>query len=81
MRTICGTILAAVTMATCANAADVDFNFGWDFSPEGWEGVSRKVDLPHDFQLEMPWREDAAGDRGFKPMADIKSKIHGFHSG
>ena len=33
MRTICGTILAAVTMATCANAADVDFNFGWDFSP------------------------------------------------
>ena len=68
MRTICGTILAAVTMATCANAADVDFNFGWDFSPEGWEGVSRKVDLPHDFQLEMPWREDAAGDRGFKPM-------------
>ena len=69
MRTLCGTILAAVVcMATCANAADVDFNFGWDFSPEGWEGVSRKVDLPHDFQLEMPWREDAAGDRGFKPM-------------
>ena len=55
-------------MATCANAAEVDFNFGWNFTPEGWEGGSRKVDLPHDFQLEMPWREDAAVDRGFKPM-------------
>ena len=30
--------------------------------------AAHSVNLPHDFQLEMPWREDAAGDRGFKPM-------------
>ena len=70
MRTICGTILAVV--ATAANVAaartSVDFNFGWDFEPDGWAGAAHKVDLPHDFQMEMPWREDAGGGRGFKPM-------------
>ena len=46
----------------------IDFNFGWDFELDGWEGAARKVDLPHDFQMEMPWREEAGGGRGFKPM-------------
>ena len=45
-----------------------DLGFGWDFEPDGWEGRARKVDLPHDFQVEMPWRADAHPRRGFKPM-------------
>ena len=69
MRTMYGTILAVAAAANVAAArTSVDFNFGWDFVPDGWAGAAHKVDLPHDFQMEMPWREDAGGDRGFKPM-------------
>ena len=50
----------------------LDFNEGWDFTPDGWSGASHRVDLPHDFQLEMPWQESAGGSRGFKPMGAAK---------
>ena len=34
----------------------------------GWNAkVWRAVDLPHDFQFERPWDEDASALRGFKP--------------
>ena len=46
----------------------VDFSQGWDFSPDGWDGVARKVSAPHDFQMEMPWSKESHGNRGFKPM-------------
>lgn len=46
----------------------VDFCSDWRFSPEGWDGVARTVSVPHDFQMEMPWRKEAGGNRGFKPM-------------
>lgn len=67
---ICLLVSAAVAIHSLAAAArtSVDFNFGWDFEPDGWAGAAHKVDLPHDFQMEMPWREDAGGGRGFKPM-------------
>lgn len=59
------------------------FNAGWKFqlvtsdnqqtpfaSPTlddtGW----RTLDLPHDFQFELPWTEEGGGARGFKPMAE-----------
>ena len=54
------------------------FNFDWkfklgetpgaeknDFDDSGW----RSLDLPHDFQIEMPWNEKANRSRGFKDMA------------
>lgn len=53
------------------------FNFDWKFSmgnPEGAEKREyddsswRKLDIPHDFQFEMPWDSTAARGRGFKPM-------------
>ena len=47
---------------------DIDFNFGWNFEPDGWKGEAHTVDLPHDFQMEMPWSADAHPWRGFKPM-------------
>ena len=57
------------------------FNFGWkfqagnptgaerrDFDDSGW----RQLDLPHDFQFELPWENypGKAGARGFKRMGD-----------
>ena len=46
----------------------VDFNLNWSFEPDGWTGIARKVSVPHDFQMEMPWSKSADGGRGFKPM-------------
>ena len=58
----------AFFMASAEARHVANFNSGWDFSPDGWEGVSRKLSIPHDFQMEMPWTEKAGGNRGFKPM-------------
>ncbi|MDI7774639.1 glycoside hydrolase family 2 TIM barrel-domain containing protein [Asticcacaulis sp. EMRT-3] len=53
------------------------FNFGWTFKngdianaqdpaldDSGW----RKLDLPHDFQIEQPWDKSANKGRGFKTL-------------
>lgn len=53
------------------------FNFGWKFKAgeivnaeqlafddNNW----RKLDLPHDFQIEQPWDKTASKGRGFKTM-------------
>lgn len=54
------------------------FNFGWKFKLGEIEGAEkedfddsdwRSLDLPHDFQFEMPWDENAKGARGFKQMS------------
>lgn len=57
------------------------FNFGWrfqygkadvasvtanDFDDSHW----RSVDLPHDFQFELPWDENGSKGRGFKEMGE-----------
>ncbi len=53
------------------------FNFDWKFSMGDTDGAEkrdyddsswRKLDLPHDFQFEMPWDSTASRGRGFKPM-------------
>ncbi|EKU89680.1 hypothetical protein HMPREF9447_03118 [Bacteroides oleiciplenus YIT 12058] len=53
------------------------FNFDWKFNkdnPENAQSVDyddsnwRKLDLPHDFQLEQNWDKKASRDRGFKAM-------------
>lgn len=55
------------------------FNFDWKFepgNPAGAHSVSfddsswRRLDLPHDFQFEMPWKEEAGGARGFKEQGE-----------
>lgn len=53
------------------------FNFGWKFHlgdiPHG-EAVAfddsgwRKLDLPHDYQIEQPWDKKAGSMRGYKPL-------------
>lgn len=54
------------------------FNFDWKFklgevqnaeSPAFDDADWRQLDLPHDFQIEMPWNEKASRGRGFKDMA------------
>lgn len=55
------------------------FNFDWYFqlgNPEGAEREDydhaqwRRLDLPHDFQFEQPWDEEAGGARGFKSQCE-----------
>lgn len=53
------------------------FNFDWKFHPGEAPGAGapdfddsgwRKLDLPHDFQIEQPWDQSAGPARGFKAM-------------
>jgi beta-galactosidase len=53
------------------------FNFGWKFKagdvPDAKnitydDGGWRKLDLPHDFQIEQPWDSTASRGRGFKAL-------------
>jgi beta-galactosidase len=53
------------------------FNFGWKFKmgdlPDAQnvnfnDGDWRKLDLPHDFQIEQPWDSSANRGRGFKTL-------------
>ncbi|MFY7890713.1 MAG: glycoside hydrolase family 2 TIM barrel-domain containing protein [Spirosomataceae bacterium] len=53
------------------------FNFGWKFKEGDISNAQnttfndsdwRKLDLPHDFQIEQPWDKTASRGRGFKAM-------------
>ena len=54
------------------------FNFDWKFKHGDIEKAQsmnfndndwRALDLPHDFQIEQPWKESAGRGRGFKEMS------------
>ena len=74
---LCALLLSASTWAE-GERTDMLFNFDWKFklgeTPDA-ESVTlddsqwRSLDLPHDFQIEMPWNEKASRGRGFKDMA------------
>lgn len=66
-----------VPLTSFKNAQKILFNFDWKFkhgegSPEvEYDDASwRTLNLPHDFQFELPWQEEAGGARGFKPMGE-----------
>ena len=80
--------VAAMLTAVCVSAQREceNLNFGWEFrlNDEGdWrkvdvphdfqieEGDWRKVDVPHDFQIEMPWAVPANADAPANPAADL----------
>ena len=61
-----------------AGREEILFNFDWkfklgetanaektDFDDSNW----RMLDLPHDYQIEMPWNDKANRSRGFKDMS------------
>ena len=54
-------------------------NFGWEFKAGNvdQDSVWRRVDVPHDFQIEQPWVAPEAGDTGDAndPAANIKSRL------
>lgn len=63
---------------TCNARKSQLFNFDWKFmlgDPKNAESISfddsqwRKLTIPHDFQIEMPWDSLASRGRGFKAMA------------
>ena len=76
------TLLLGLLLATTAWAGStresILFNFDWKFrlgetanaaSPTLDDAAWRSLDLPHDFQIEMPWNDKANRSRGFKDMA------------
>ena len=71
--------VANVPVSTFGEYQHQLFNFDWKFqlgavkdaaNPSLDDTSWRKLDLPHDFQFEQPWQEEAGGARGFKPMCE-----------
>lgn len=68
-----------VALASFEKYQSVLWNFDWKFKLGKIEGAEkadfndadwRKLDIPHDFQFEQPWKEEAGGARGFKDMCE-----------
>lgn len=66
-------------LETFADQRKVLFNFDWKFRLGPLDGAAdpalddsawRTLDLPHDFQFEQPWQQDAKASRAFKPMVE-----------
>ncbi len=76
--TICAALLLTVTAAMAATGRQsVLMNFDWKFHfGDVKDGASmtlddtdwRTVNVPHDYQFELPWDSTAIGGRGFKPL-------------
>lgn len=71
-------LMLATTLWAEGERTNILFNFDWKFklgettdaeSPQMDDSDWRTLDLPHDFQIEMPWNEKASRGRGFKEMA------------
>ena len=58
--------LIALTMSLCLSAQSrkaINLNYGWDFSYDEQFSDARKVDIPHDFQIEQAWIAPAADEK------------------
>jgi len=55
----------------------INLNYGWEFSKDSQFKESKKVDIPHDFQIEQPWVEPSADERpdNTDVAANIKSRL------
>ena len=72
-------ILLAVASSIGLTAQErqvINLNFGWEFRLNN-EGEWRKVNLPHDFQIEQPWVAPAADEKADNTdvAANIKSRL------
>ena len=76
MRKICIFFISFLSLSAPAQRTVESLNFDWDFRLND-EGEWRKVDIPHDFQIEQPWVAPEAGDTGDAndPAANIKSRL------
>lgn len=65
------TVVAMLTVVCVSAQRECEnLNFGWEFRLND-EGDWRKVDVPHDFQIEMPWAVPANADAPANPAADL----------
>ena len=72
-------MLLAVALSIGVRAQErqvINLNFGWEFRLNN-EGEWRKVNLPHDFQIEQPWVAPAADEKADNTdvAANIKSRL------
>lgn len=77
MKRICFVITTIMTMLSASGQRHIEnLNFGWEFRLNN-EGEWRRVDVPHDFQIEQPWVAPAADERpdNTDVAANIKSRL------
>ena len=59
-------VTVLMTLCVSAQRQTESLDFGWEFRLND-EGDWRKVDVPHDFQIEQPWVEPVADKSGLPP--------------
>ena len=76
MRKICFLLISLMSLGVSAQRTVESLNFGWEFRLNN-EGEWRKVDVPHDFQIEQPWVAPAADEKADNTdvAANIKSRL------
>ena len=69
-------ITVLITLNVSAQRHVECLNFGWEFRLNN-EGEWRKVNVPHDFQIEQPWVAPAADEKADNTdvAANIKSRL------
>ena len=56
----------------------IDMNFDWEFSRDSLFTDSKKIDVPHDFQIEQPWATPSAREREFATNYSFRLGLRGF---
>ena len=70
------TMAVLMSLSASAQRHFESLNFGWEFRLND-EGAWKKVDVPHDFQIEQPWVAPAADEKADNTdvAANIKSRL------
>ena len=75
---ICTILLFVIQTISATERESILMNFGWKFQlgevkdgekPELDDSQWRQLDLPYDYQLNMPWKKTANRARAFKEMS------------
>jgi beta-galactosidase len=76
MRKISLFLIIFFSLGAAAQRNAENLNFGWEFRLNN-EGDWRKVNVPHDFQIEQPWVAPAADEKADNTdvAANIKSRL------
>ena len=76
MRKISLFLISFFSLVAAAQRNVENLNFGWEFRLNN-QGEWRKVNVPHDFQIEQPWVAPAADEKADNTdvAANIKSRL------
>ncbi len=77
---ILASLAALISLNVSAQRYYKNLNFGWEFSSginDQAQGAWKKIDVPHDFQIEQPWVAPSADERpdNTDVAANIKSRL------